>query len=271
MRRMSFAAVLALFALGSAGTASAQINNCQGNGAIGTVVGAVVGGTAGGVIANNTRGFRNRGFRQGFGGRGFRGRGFGRRGFRGSNRGNQELGAILGAVAGGIAGNQIANARRRNCINRVQQQQVIPSQQPVYTNGQVLAGGPIDHNARRLGDPYGGQRVIQSQPVHAQPQAQVYNPAVVHSGHTSIVTDPHVHNSPVHHGQGGNFPISTQSTGRVIQQAPSQGVFQPAPRQGVFQPTCQNVNRTTRLPDGRVLNEPVEFCQFSQGGQWIQR
>jgi len=245
MRRLSIATALALFALGSAATASAQSRNCQsGNGPLGTVVGAVVGGAAGGAIANNTRGFRgNRGFsRRGFrGGRGFRGN----RGFRRSSRGNQELGIILGALAGGIAGNQIANARTQNCnrVKRINQHQGHHPQQG-YSNGQVLSGGPIDHNARRLGDPYGGRRVI-SQPTHPV--------------HTSIVTNPVVQNTSM----SGQFPITTQMG--------STSSTRTTTRQGVFQPVCQNVTRTTRLPDGRVLNEPVEFCQFSQGGEWVQR
>lgn len=218
MRRLSIIAALALFAAGSAGTASAQVQNCrQGNGPLGTVVGAVVGGAAGGAIANNTRGFR--------GGRGFNRGGFrGGRGFR-RGRGNQGLGVVLGALAGGIAGNQIANARTRNCNNIIQSQRY---SQRISPNGQVLNGGPIDYNARRLGDPYGGQRVINGQVVQQQRVQQVAPPIQ-------------------QHGQ------------------------QQGHQQGVFQPVCQNVSRTTRLPNGRVLNEPVEFCQFSPGGEWVQR
>ena len=252
MRRLSIATALALFALGSAATASAQSRNCQpGNGPLGTVVGAVVGGAAGGAIANNTRGFRgSRGFsRRGFrGGRGFQGG----RGFRRSSRGNQELGVILGALAGGIAGNQIANARTQNCnrIRRINQHQGHHQQQG-YSNGQ----GQIDHNARRLGDPYGGRRVISQSTHHTTHPVHTTHPS-----HTSIVTQPVVQNTSMN----GQFPITTQM-GTVSSTHPTMS------GQRVFQPVCQNVNRTTRLPDGRVLNEPVEFCQFSQGGEWVQR
>jgi len=210
MRRLSIAATLALFALGTVGTASAQSVNCnQGNQATGTIVGAVLGGTVGGVIANNGR--------RSFSRRGFRGSRFNRRGFR---RGNQGLGIVLGALAGGVVGNQVANANNRNCNSFSNQ-----SHGSVY-NSQNLSGGPIDYNARRLGDPYGGQRVVdQTQPVAN--------------------------------------PVSTQP-GQVVQPSTSTN-------QGVFQPVCQNVNRSTRLPNGQILNEPVEYCQFSLGGEWIQR
>ena len=210
MRRLSLAAAIALFALGSAGTASAQVKNCnQGNQAAGTIVGAVLGGTVGGVIANDRRGFNSR--------RGFRGSRFNsRRGFRGSNQG---LGIVLGALAGGVVGNQIAGAKNQNCNSFARQRQ------SNLHSGQSLSGGSIDYNARRLGDPYGGQRIVdQTQPVSA-------NPVV----------------------------------------APRGQVPQPASNQGVFQPVCQNAIQTTRLPDGQVLNEPIEFCQFSPGGEWIQR
>jgi len=215
MRRLSLAAAIALFALGSAGTASAQVNNCnQGNQVAGAVVGAVLGGTVGGIIANDRRGFSSR--------RGFRGsrfnsrRGFHRRGFR---RDNQGLGIVLGALAGGVAGNQIAGAKSGNCNSFTQQSQ------RNFHNRQGLAGGPIDYNARRLGDPYGGQRIVN------QTQQPAANPVAVVRG---------------------------------------QGT-QPTSNRGVFQPVCENVNRSTRLPDGQILNEPIEVCQFSPGGEWIQR
>ena len=212
MRHLSLAAVLGLIMLAGSGEASAQINQCNnGNGAAGTVVGAIVGGTTGGLIANNRRGFRGNSFR-GFRGSGFRGRGFSS--FRG-RRGNTGLGIALGALAGGVVGNQIASARSRNCFR---QQQTFSQNHNQVVNNQGLSGGPIDHNARRLGDPYGGR---------------------------SIASQSTVATSPTTTQQG-------QSS-------------------GVFQPVCQNVNRETRLPDGHLITEAVEYCQFSPGGEWIQR
>lgn len=202
MRFATIAAAFGLCILGSAGTASAQAQHCnQGNAAAGTVVGAFIGGTTGGIIASNNRGFRGNSFRRG---------NFRRGNFR---RGNQGLGIVLGALAGGVVGNQIATNNTRNCIRNLRRQQSNFGQHD-------LAGGDIDYNARRLGDPYGGQRVINQ--------------------------------------------TQTGQQGQIVQQAPTRS-------QGVFQPVCQNVNQTTRLPDGRVLNEPVEFCQFSPGGEWIPR
>ena len=260
MRYVTIAAALGLFAFGGTGTASAQINNCnQGNAVVGTAVGAVLGGTTGGIIANNSRGFR--------GSRSFRGsRGFRRGGFR---RGNQGVGIVLGALAGGIVGNQIATAKSRNCI----------TQKSTY-GSQNLAGGPIDHNARRLGDPYGGQRVIAQPQQHTYSQPATYNAAATQTAHTTSIvtqpvvsgnyctrTDPHTHSSPVHHPTvtSGQFPITTQGQGQAPQPV------QPVQQQGLFQPICQNINRTTNLPDGRIINEPIEYCQFSPGGEWIQR
>jgi len=206
MKRLSIVTAIALFALGSAGTASAQVNNCnQGNRAAGTVVGALLGGTVGGVIANDRRGFR--------GGRSFSRRGFGGRGFRRNNRG---LGIALGALAGGVVGNQVAAAKSRNCAAQNHNS---------FHNGQSLSGGPIDYNARRLGDPYGGRSIVNQ------------------TG--TVVTQP-----------------AASNQGQVLQQGANQNVFQPV---------CQNVNRSTRLPDGNVVNEPIEYCQFSPGGEWIQR
>lgn len=205
MRKLSLAAALALFTMGMTGTASAQVKNCNnGNAAVGTVVGAIVGGTTGGLIIDNRRSFRSSGFR---------GRGFSR-----GRRGNQGLGIALGAIAGGIVGNQIATANNRNCFR---QQRSFKNQQLAHQNQQGLAGGPIDYNARRLGDPYGGR---------------------------------------------------TLTTGnQQTTNAPQSSVPQQGNSAGVFQPVCQDVNRQTQLPDGQIINESVEFCQFSPGGEWIQR
>lgn len=216
MRRVTLAAALTLLALGSVATANAQSRHCgQDNRVAGTVIGGLVGATAGGVIANNVRRDRfayNRGFR---GGRGFRGS----RGFRRSRRGNQELGIVLGALAGGIVGNQIASNNVRNCSVVVgSRHQGDPF---AGRRSHVLAGGDIDHNAARLGDPYGGARVVttrQAAPVQRAPQP-------------------------------------------FTQQTPS----------GVFQPVCETVFRTTDLPNGQRIREPIEVCQFSEGGEWIPR
>lgn len=224
MRHLSLIAALALVTFGTAGTASAQIGHCdQGNPVLGTVVGAVVGGTAGGVIAGNNRGFRD-GRR--FNNRGFRGgHGYNRRGnFRGRRGGNQGLGVALGAIAGGIVGNQIANSRARDCNHQIiARQQVYTQQRSSFQNGHVLAGGPIDYNARRLGDPYGGQLIVD---------------------------------------------YTANQTGQAQPQQTAQPQTQ---RQGVFQPVCQTVERSTRLPNGRSVIEPVDYCQFSPGGEWVQR
>lgn len=211
MRSLTYILAIALLGLGSAAEASAQIGHCdQPNPVVGTLVGAAVGGTAGAVIANTTtRNFRGGGFH---GRQSFRGR----RGFQ--RRGNQPLGALLGALAGGVVGNQIATARSNNCTQVHIGQQGFGYQAPSIHNGQVLAGGTIDYNALRLGDPYGGRQVI-SQPVQVAP------------------------------------PLATP----------------PVATPGVFQPNCQNVNRSTRLPDGRQVHEPVEYCQFSPGGEWVER
>lgn len=213
MRNLSIAAAIALFTLAGPGDAAAQINQCNNNGnaAAGTVVGAIVGGTTGGLIAGNRRGFRGNNFR------GFRGRGF-----RGGRRGNAGLGIALGALAGGIVGNQVATARTQNCFR---QKQAFAQNQSRFQNSPDLAGGPIDYNARRLGDPYGGRTIV---------------------GQSSVATS----------STTGTQPISTGQQGQSS---------------GVFQPVCQNVNRETRLPDGRIINEPVEYCQFSPGGEWILR
>lgn len=174
MRRFTLAAAIAALIIGTSATASAQSVNCrQNNGAAGTVVGALVGATAGGVIANNSRSYRgHRGFRgnRGFRGhRGYRGnRGFrGHRGFRGSRRGNQEVGIIAGALIGGLIGNQVASSNARNCQTVVgpNTYRGDPYANRGFQNNQVLAGGNIDHNAARLGDPYGGRQVISGQQV----------------------------------------------------------------------------------------------------------
>ena len=213
MRFATIAAAIGLSILGSAGTATAQTQHCnQGNAAAGTVVGAFIGGTTGGIIASNNRGFRGNSFRRG---------NFRRGGFR---RGNQGLGIVLGALAGGVVGNQIATRNTRNCVRNLR------TQQSSFGHHNSTDGN-IDYNARRLGDPYGGQRVV---------------------------------NQTQTHTSNGHYNTTTGQQYQSAQQAPSQS-------QGFFQPVCQNVNQTTRLPDGRVLNQPVEFCQFSPGGEWIQR
>lgn len=234
MRRLTLAAAIAVLALGSAGTADAQVRQCApDNRVAGTVIGGLVGATAGGVIANNTRrgSFRRgRGFNRGYGfrDRGFRGRGFrGARGFRGHRgfrrgrgyrRGNNGAGIVLGALAGGIIGNQIAANNSRNC-----QVVVGPTHRgDPFASGHgntALAGGNIDYNAARLGDPYGGQRVVPR------------------------------------NGTTTNRPAAPV--------APQQG--------GVFQPVCETTFRTTQLPNGGELREPIEVCQFSEGGEWIPR
>ena len=292
MHLFKIAAVCATFVAGSAGIASAQVNNCDNNAFAGTAIGAVVGGTTGGLIANNTRGFRGRsGFRSGF-------NRFGSRGFRG-RRGNGALGAVIGAVVGGVAGNQIAAARQRNCLNNFRQQQVLAQQS--HHSQQGYSGQQIDHNARRLGDPYGGKPVPQSHSTvysHPAPQPQTYQTPqpqsyqtpgphqtsivtqpVVSSGEYCTRTDPHTHAYPTIHAtptsgtgypsttqQQGSFPITTQQ-GSINQSQPV--IVQSAPLAGGWEPSCQVLDRRTTLPDGLIVTEPVEYCQYSPGGDWI--
>ncbi len=212
MHRTLLAAAIAALTVGSVATANAQTHQChQDNRVAGTVIGGVVGATAGGLIANNVRRDRfvhRRGFHSR---RGFRGRGF-----RGGRRGNQGLGIVLGALAGGVIGNQIAANNVRNCRVVVgPQHRGDPYAGQQHTT--VLTRGPIDHNAARLGDPYGGARVVTPQTPDRQAPRQ--------------------------------------------QQAPS----------GVFQPICETVFQTTDLPNGEQIREPIEVCQFSEGGEWIPR
>lgn len=235
MRRLTLAAAISMLALGSVATASAQVRNCNtDNRAAGTIVGALVGATAGGVIANNTRSHRGYGYR---GHRGFRGnRGFrGHRGFRGSRRGNQELGIIAGALVGGVIGNQVAASNSRNCQTVVgpntYQGDPYAGQSRAYNTSQgstyneVLVGGNIDHNAARLGDPYGGRQVISGEVVNA------------------------------------SQPVDVRPRSNTA--APTRG--------NVFQPVCEQVFRETQLPDGQRQREPIEVCQYSPGGEWIEQ
>lgn len=141
MSRYLIAGAVALLGLGSMAQAQAQTQQCQNDQVAGAVVGGLAGGVIGGAIANDRRGFRG-----GYYGRGYYGRGY-RRGFR---RGNRGVGIALGALAGGLIGSQVARTSP-NCTNPYN------GQTQVYD---PYAGDPnIDHNARRLGDPYGGQRV----------------------------------------------------------------------------------------------------------------
>ena len=258
MRSIKIIGLVAAFVVGSAGLASAQVNNCGNNAFAGTAIGAVIGGTAGGVIANDIRGFNRRGFNQrgfrrgGFGragfGPGFNGRGFnsfGSRGFRG-RRGNGALGAVIGAVVGGVAGSQIAAARQQNCIRRARR-----AQQAAHTSGGFTSpnGAPIDHNARRLGDPYGGQAVTPSQPVGYTPP----QPSQTAPHPSSIVTNP-VASDPICCTGAG--PSTTTQNDPLL---------------GGSSPTCQILDRRTTLPDGTIVSEPVEYCQFSPGGDWVPR
>ncbi|MEM6410307.1 MAG: glycine zipper domain-containing protein [Pseudomonadota bacterium] len=233
-----FALTAAFLALIAAPQASAQVINCgQDNRAAGAVVGALVGGAAGGIIANNVerdvfvgrRGFRgHRGF---YGHRGYYGRGF-RRGRFVTRRGNQELGIVLGALAGGIIGNQIAAQNANPCPTFVS-----PSQRfgdpfarplqgaPTQHTAHVVADGPIDLNAVKFGDPFGGRPVVRT-PIQAQE------------------------------------PIDTRQRDDLA------GGVQNLP-QGVFEPQCQTVFQNTELPDGGTIRQPVEVCQYSEGGEWI--
>ncbi|MEM9669499.1 MAG: hypothetical protein AAF950_11295 [Pseudomonadota bacterium] len=204
--------------------ANAQVINCGPDNRIaGTAIGAIVGGTAGGVIANNIR-------RDVFiGRRGFYGRGF-RRGRFVTRRGNQGLGIALGALAGGLIGNQVAAQNTRPCPSVI----ATPSQrfgdpfarplQGVQTHHttHIVADGPIDLNAVRYGDPFGGRPVIRTQ------------------------------NPPVNTQQRGNLSGGPSSL-----------------PQGVFEPQCQTVFQTTELPDGTNSRQPIEVCQYSEGGEWI--
>lgn len=291
MRQLKIAGLIAAFVIGSAGVASAQVDNCSGNGFAGTAIGAVVGGTTGGLIANNTRGFQGRGFRgNGFNSVGFGRAGFGRSGFnrfggrsgfgfRGRN-GNGALGAVIGAVVGGIAGNQIAAANQRNCINKLRQ-----AQQVAHPQGYSSGGAPIDHNARRLGDPYGGQSIPVAPSQHtgyahpAPQQSSIVTQPIVRAAEFCTRTDPHIHNEPgiVHPvPAGGSFPITTQHDPVVSQpgpiiSSPSPVITQPEPLAGGNGPVCQIVDRRTTLPDGTIVSEPIEYCQFSSGGDWVPR
>lgn len=184
MRRFTLAAAIVALTLGTAASASAQSYNCgQDNRAAGTVVGAIVGATAGGVIANNSKSYR--------GGRGYRGhRGFrSHRGYRGgrgyrSSRGNQEVGIIAGALIGGLIGNQVASSNVRNCQTVVGPNTYRGDPYATRQTGfsQTLAGGTIDHNAARLGDPYGGRQVVDGRYVNttqpADPRGVTNNNAI---------------------------------------------------------------------------------------------
>ena len=285
MRRLKIATMLAAFVLGTAGAASAQINNCNNNGFAGTAIGAVVGGTAGGLIANDFRGsrFRRGSFGTGFSQFGSRG-GFG---FRGNRRGNGAVGAVIGAVVGGVAGSQIAAARQRNCITQSRRQQ-IASQHAAPSQG--YAGAPIDHNARRLGDPYGGQAVVPSQPVgyadpalqpqsHSYPsQTSIVTQPVVRAAEYCTQTGPHTHSEPgvIHQTPtSGSFPITTQHEPIVVEpiishpSGPGPVTTRSEPLSGGSFPACQILDRRTSLPDGTIVTEPVEYCQFSPGGDWV--
>lgn len=172
MRKLALAA--AFTALVFAPGASAQVINChKDNRAAGTVIGAIVGGAAGGAIANNTtrRGFRGHGYRRGHG---FHGRRFHRRGRGYSRRGNQEVGILLGAIAGGIIGNQVAASNRRQCPTGYTPSQAYGDPYASGTAGgswgnyeTYATDGPVDQNALKYGDPFGGRPVVRT-PVSAQ-------------------------------------------------------------------------------------------------------
>ncbi|MEO0883611.1 MAG: glycine zipper domain-containing protein [Pseudomonadota bacterium] len=229
MKKLALAA--AIIALMSAPQATAQINCGQDNRAAGAVIGAIVGGTAGGVIANNTRRdvfVGRRGFR---GHRGFHGRGF-RRGRVVTRRGNQGLGIALGALAGGVIGNQIAAQNARPCPTFITPAQrygdpfarSLHGAQTHHTT-HVVADGPIDLNAVKYGDPFGGRPVVRT--------AAPPSPAIETRQRDDLAGGP--------------------------TQLPS----------GVFEPQCQTVFQTTELPDGSSARQPIEVCQYSEGGEWI--
>ncbi|MEO1028515.1 MAG: hypothetical protein AAFX02_05600 [Pseudomonadota bacterium] len=142
MSRFLIAGAVALLGLGSMSQAQAQTQQCQNSQVAGAVVGGLAGGVLGGAIASDRRGFR----RGGYYGRGYYGRGYGR-GFR---RGNRGAGIVIGALAGSLIGSQLARTSN-DCVT---QRQYTQTYDP-------YAGDPtIDQNARRLGDPYGGQRNV---------------------------------------------------------------------------------------------------------------
>ena len=301
MRHLKIAILAAGFAAGSAGIAAAQIDQCSGNGFAGTAIGAVVGGTTGGLIANNVGSSRGRSFRGGGFGRAGFGTGFNRFGGRSGfgvrgRRGNGAIGAVIGAVVGGVAGSQIAAARQRNCINNLRRSQQSAHSSHGYSSGQN--GVPIDHNARRLGDPYSGRAIAPSQPTgYSQPAPQPthsYQSSAPHQ--TSIVTqpvvsgseyctrtDPHSLSVPTLHTTqaGGSFPITTQHAPIAAQPGPIYSeptpVFsEPAPivtrsqtLAGGPQAPCRVLDRRTTLPDGTIVSEPIEYCQYSPGGDWV--
>ncbi|MEM7662822.1 MAG: hypothetical protein AAF292_11275 [Pseudomonadota bacterium] len=236
MRKLAIAA--AFIALVSAPQAAAQVANCgQDNRAAGAVVGALVGGATGGIIANNIERdvfVGRRGFR---GHRGFYGhRGYGHRGFRRgrvvTRRGNQELGIVLGALAGGIVGSQIGAQNSQPCqtfVGNPSQRYGDPFARPLkgaqtHHTSHVVADGPIDLNAVKYGDPFGGRPVVRNT-----------SPA------------PAIETRPREDLAGGPEGLP----------------------QGVFEPQCQTVFQDTELPDGSSIRQPVEVCQYSEGGEWI--
>lgn len=168
MRKLAFAA--AFTALAIAPGATAQVFDCgQDNRAAGTIVGALVGATAGGVIANNVE--RNVYVGRGYGHRGFR------RGRFVTKRGNQEAGIILGAIAGGLVGNAVAASNARDCPtyhgNPSQAYGDPYARRSIGQNttfSHVDRNGPVDLNALKYGDPFGGRPVVNT-PVAPDPVA----------------------------------------------------------------------------------------------------
>ncbi len=155
MRKLAFAAAFSALALSPGATA--QVFECgQDNRAAGTIVGALVGATAGGVIANNVE-------RDVFVGHGYGHHGF-RHGHFVTRRGNQEAGIILGAIAGGLVGNAVAASNARNCPTyHGNPSQAFGDPYARGTLGQntgfshVDPRGPVDLNALKYGDPFGGR------------------------------------------------------------------------------------------------------------------
>ncbi|MEL7129227.1 MAG: hypothetical protein AAGK23_06750 [Pseudomonadota bacterium] len=173
MRKLGIIAAISILSLSA--PASAQVVNCgKDNRVAGTIIGTVVGGAAGGAIANNTtrhvfvgRGFRGSRFHHGHGFR--HGRGF-RRGRFIEKRGNQELGILLGALAGGIIGNQVASANARDCVYASPSEAFGDPYAPSRnikrfgTFSHVNQAGPVDLNAVKFGDPFGGRPVVRTEP-----------------------------------------------------------------------------------------------------------
>jgi hypothetical protein len=217
--------------LGVSGTAQAQ---CDSRG--GTVAGAVIGGLLGGAAGNSIRDDDDNGFR---------GRREERRHYRhgGDRPGDDDDGAVIagvliGALAGGAIGSQVGDCDKGPIVVGPDHGRGYGSAYPAdpYGRGQVTRSGDYG---------WGDSRPLPSYPTRVSRDGYGYGDDDYDEGRNRD------YRGDERYGRDDGYGYGDDDRYRA-------------------EPECRRVQSETRLPDGRVLREPVRICYDSKRDVWYR-